>query len=139
MSFFTNTPLVNAQFSTEFARILVIDDEPLVTRTVEQYLKNAGYLDLHLLNDSRLAMDTIAEIDPDLILLDLLMPHVSGLELLETIAGDARFCETSVLVLSSADKGAKYKSIRLGAAGFVDKPVSRDDLLSGIAESLKVL
>lgn len=139
MSFFTNTPLVNAQFSTEYARILVIDDEPLVTRTVCHYLQKAGYQDLHSLNDSRLAIDTIVEVAPDLILLDLIMPHVSGLELLEQIVGDTRFRDASVLVLSSADKSLKYKSIRLGATGFVDKPVSRDDLLSGIEKSLKIL
>jgi CheY-like chemotaxis protein len=139
VNYFVNTSLVNAQVSSEFARILVIDDEPLVTRTVFQYLQNAGYKDVHLVNDSREAIEAVATLLPDLILLDLLMPHVDGLELLEQISSDPKNVEVSVLVFSAADKGMKYKSIRLGAKGFVDKPVSKEELLESIEKALKAV
>ncbi len=108
------------------ARILVIDDDPLVTRTVQAYLKKTGFEDTESLNRSNQAIEKIELFQPDLILLDIFMPDVSGLELLQKIKSQPRFEQVIVLMLSSAEEKEKYRSLEMGAAGFIKKPVTAE-------------
>ena len=69
-------------------RILVVDDIELVSRVVDAQLQNAGFREIRQETDSRLVIDAIGEFKPDMVLLDIFMPHVSGLEILEEIRAD---------------------------------------------------
>jgi len=131
--------LKSIQFACEAVRILAIDDEPLVTRVVSKYLRDEGFEDIRCINDSRIAMSTIDAYQPDLLLLDLEMPHVNGFEIIESISQDPKYEEMIVLVMSAAAKPKKYKSVNLGAVGFIDKPIESKKLISYIRDALRVV
>src|SRR5258705_6473380 len=69
----------------EAARILVIDDEPINIKVIQKYLQDAGYKQVRGITDPTFAMAGIAIEQPDVILLDVMMPRVSGLDLLASI------------------------------------------------------
>ena len=66
-------------------KILIIDDEPVNIALLEDMLTGAGYKHLRSVNDSRTALDTCDSFAPDLILLDLMMPHVDGFAILHSL------------------------------------------------------
>ncbi len=138
MNYFARKSLSETEFSAELARILIVDDSNPVTRVVVKYLDQAGYKDVLAINDSTRAVETIDQYRPDLIILDLIMPEIGGLEIMELIKDKPYFKDITILVFSAADKGTKFRSIRLGAAGFVDKPVSRIELVESVEAALKV-
>lgn len=130
---------IDTEFAFESARVMVIDDEPLVTRTVASVLLHSGFEQVRCVNDSTKAIKEIAKFQPDLLLLDLFMPEVTGHQVLETLRSETRFSDIAILILSAADKASKYKSLRLGATGFVDKPVKPEDLVNAIQHVLRVI
>src|SRR5687768_12446404 len=67
------------------ARIMMVDDDALMTDTVQAYLEEAGYARFICTNDPRNALDIARRESPDLLLLDLVMPNVSGFEVLQSI------------------------------------------------------
>ena len=74
-------------------------------------------------------MDLLAEHKPDMILLDIFMPHISGLELLQMIRQVREYDDIIILMLSSAGADEKFKSLELGAFGFVQKPITAVNLV----------
>jgi putative two-component system response regulator len=106
------------------SRILVVDDEKQTITLLERFLEREGYTDVHTLTDSRQIVTRFDEIRPDLVILDLHMPHVSGLMVLEFIrASIPREAYLPVLVLtgdSSAD--TKLRALSVGATDFLTKP-----------------
>src|SRR5712691_2237459 len=66
-------------------KILIIDDEPSNVALLEDLLRENGYTRIQSVTDSRTALETFATFQPDLILLDLLMPHVDGFAILEAL------------------------------------------------------
>ena len=65
------------------AKIMIVDDEDLVIRVVRRFLSADGYTQFVTLSDPRLALETIAREQPDVVLLDIMMPHITGLDLLK--------------------------------------------------------
>ena len=123
----------------EDARILVIDDEPTITHVVSRHLRRSGYKNIRSMTDSRRALHSIALEKPDLILLDLHMPHLSGLDLLRQIRENPEFSDIIVLILSAASNAEKYKSLNLGAVGFISKPVDAEELGNYVSNALRLL
>ena len=78
-------------------KILIIDDEPANVALLEDMLSEAGYKQLKSVTDSRLALETCETFAPDLVLLDLMMPHVDGFTILHSLrsAGDEVSCRSS--------------------------------------------
>jgi putative two-component system response regulator len=106
------------------ARILIVDDQPANVLLLEALLSRAGYTSIERLTDSRLVLETFAAFQPDLILLDLHMPHLDGLGVLEQlrpfIPADTYL---PVLILTTdASREAKQSALALGARDFVTKP-----------------
>ncbi len=132
-------PITELGYNCETARIIVIDDEQVITDLVATHLELGGFTNVMTLNDSRQATAAIAEYDPDLVLLDISMPHVDGMELLKQIRSNPELDDVVVLILSAARKNVKYRSLRHGARGFVDKPVVPDELLNKIRDVLRVV
>jgi DNA-binding response OmpR family regulator len=123
----------------ESARILIVDDEPLVTRFASATLKRAGFVHVETLNDPFAVLSHIERHPLDLIVLDILMPGKNGLELLQEIRSNANHQDVAVVVLSAADKATKYRSLKLGAIDFIDKPVDPDELELRIRKALRVV
>ncbi len=106
------------------ARILIIDDQQINIELVRNVLEMEGYTQLMELTDSREAIRAIKDFDPHLILLDLMMPHISGLEILKLIKEQNLYKETMPVMVLTADTTYETKKNALiaGAKDFLTKP-----------------
>ena len=118
--------------------LLVVDDDSLVVRAVCAHLKQSGYLNVVGLTDPKQVLDWMLEFHPDLVLLDIFMPEMSGLELLKQIRETRELDQSVVLMLSSAGEEERYESLELGAMGFIQKPATAQQLDTEIQRMLKV-
>ncbi|MGH2355451.1 MAG: HD domain-containing phosphohydrolase [Chloroflexota bacterium] len=121
------------------ARILIVDDLPGNVDLLECILHQAGYADVLSTTDPRLVSALQAEFRPDLILLDLHMPHLDGLQVLERL-GPAMTKETylPVLVLTGdSGRDAKQRALTLGAKDFLTKPFDRAEVVLRIKNLLE--
>ncbi|HEX6039230.1 HD domain-containing phosphohydrolase [Longimicrobium sp.] len=106
------------------SRILVVDDEKQSITLLERFLEREGYNDVHTITDSRQIVTRFDEVRPDLVILDLHMPHVSGLMVLEFIrASIPRDAYLPVLVLTGdGSEQTKLRALSVGATDFLVKP-----------------
>jgi two-component system, OmpR family, response regulator MprA len=110
--------------------ILVVDDEPAVRDAVDRALRMEGH-EVTLAEDGRAALDAVAAAPPDVLVLDLLMPHVDGLEVCRRMraAGD----RTPVLVLTARDAVAdRVRGLDAGADDYLVKPFALEELLARV-------
>jgi putative two-component system response regulator len=111
-------------------KILVIDDEPANVALLEDMLSEGGYARVKSITDSRLAMETYETFEPDLVLLDLMMPHVDGFTILESLRAAARGSFFPVIVLTAdANEDTKLRALRAGATDFLLKPFDQLEVL----------
>lgn len=121
------------------AEILIIDDEPVNLKVAQKYLKEAGYQNVSSTCDSRNALSLIQQRQPDLVLLDLMMPDVDGLALLRLMRAEPKLRQIPVIVLTATDeRSVKRTALELGANDFLTKPVDPTDLLPRIRNVLGV-
>lgn len=119
--------------------ILLVDDEPMLTELIAAYLEEAGYSRLITVNDAETAFDIARQRRPALILLDLMMPKVSGFEILEQLRTDPMLRYTPVIVLTAAtDPATKLRALQLGASEFLAKPVDESELVIRVRNSLAI-
>jgi PleD family two-component response regulator len=120
-------------------KILIIDDERINVVLLEQLLQQRGYSRVLGVTDSRKALETCAAFDPDLILLDLIMPHLDGFAILETLrSGDASENFLPIVVLTAdISEEAKGRALEAGATDFLVKPVSQTEALLRIRNLLE--
>jgi len=122
------------------ASILAIDDEPLNTRVLQRLLEHAGYLDVRCLTDPRDVLPTFLEFRPDLILLDLHMPHFDGFAVMERLQPWLSPDEYLPIVVLTADITAesKRRALAAGAADFLTKPFDSVEVLLRIQNLLEI-
>jgi len=115
-------------------KILVVDDEPQITRVLRTSLSTHGY-DVRIANDGESALDSFQEFNPDLVITDLSMPRMTGIELCENIRDHS---EVPIIVLSVRGED-KYKidALDRGADDYVTKPFSINELLARIRANLR--
>jgi len=119
------------------SKIVVVDDEPTTLDMLEMFLQAEGYENIVLVNDSTRALETIFEERADLVLLDLMMPDIGGLEILRIMAEDGDLRSIPVVVFSStSDHDVKLQALELGAAEFLAKPVDPSELALRVRNSL---
>jgi two-component system KDP operon response regulator KdpE len=115
-------------------KVLVIDDEPPIRKLLRMGLNTQGYTVLEAPN-GKTALDLLAEA-PELIILDLGLPDMAGLDLLRTIR--ARNESVPVVVLSSrGDEAGKVQALDLGADDYVTKPFGMEELLARMRTALR--
>ena len=120
------------------ARILIIDDEDANIEILRRILMRAGFTRVETTNDSRLATALYVEHRPDLILLDLHMPHVDGLEVMDQLNEIAEASYLPILILSAdLTPDARREALSRGAKDFVNKPFQSDELLLRIKTLLE--
>lgn len=119
-------------------KIMLIDDDVTTCNVLCHFLLNQGFTWVETVNDSRDAVAAVEHSRPDLILLDLMMPHVNGLEIIQQLWEHDLLNHTSVLMLTAMeDEASRKKAILYGATDFVIKPVSSLDLGRRIAQALE--
>jgi DNA-binding response OmpR family regulator len=118
-------------------RILVADDEPHIRRILCTLLRNARY-EVDEAVDGREALDRVdSEALYDFILLDLMMPEASGLEVLKSIREHERRWDTPVIILTAKGQDTdRQEALKAGADDFLTKPFSPKKLLARIREIL---
>jgi two-component system KDP operon response regulator KdpE len=115
-------------------RILIIDDEPQITRVLRAALSAQGY-DIRTANDPEEGLELYREWSPDLVVTDLMMPTMSGVEVTRAIR--VRFA-TPIIILSVRDhERSKVEALDAGADDYVTKPFSIQELLARIRAHLR--
>lgn len=115
-------------------RILVVDDEPQLTRVLRTGLSSHGY-DVRVAADGLSALDTFGDWHPDLVVTDIAMPHIDGLELCRRLRA---ISSVPILVLSArGEERTKVEALDLGADDYVTKPFGIDELLARVRVALR--
>jgi DNA-binding response OmpR family regulator len=118
-------------------KILIVDDETDVVEMVERTLQTEGF-DVVCAYDGISALDIVAAEKPDLVLLDIMMPMMSGYEVCEQIKANPETQELPVICVSSSHADdARVKSIQAGASALIVKPFLPKDLVAQIRRYLK--
>ena len=117
--------------------VLLIDDEPQVLRSMEMLLRSSGIDPVLTVNDSREVLPLLTRQSVAAILLDLSMPHVSGEELLESIASE--YPDIPVIIVTATnDLDTAVKCVRVGAFDYLVKPVDEDQFLSSVKRAMQM-
>lgn len=118
-------------------RILLVDDEPINIKVVRKYLAAAGYSEFDSTCQATEVLPRLIRFEPDLVLLDIVMPNLSGLELLEAVRADAQFSHLPIIMLTAVeDRETKCRALALGATDFLAKPVDPSELVSRVRNVL---
>jgi two-component system response regulator ResD len=117
------------------ASILVVDDEPTIAEIVARYLERAGYA-TRTAADGAEALALVAQRRPDLVVLDLMLPGVDGLEVLRRLHQDGD--RTPVVLLTArGEESDRVSGLRLGADDYVVKPFSPTELVARVGAVLR--
>ena len=118
------------------ARILIVDDEPFNVDVLLQELEELDY-ELITASNGKEALDKIKGQQPDLILLDLMMPVLDGFAVLSEIKGDNDLRDIPVIIVSAAsDSKSIVKGIKQGADDYITKPIDAESLKSKLKDHL---
>jgi CheY-like chemotaxis protein len=119
------------------ARILAVDDDKFMRELVELHLIARGHSVLCAADASQ-ALQALLDEDFDLVISDIHMPHFDGLELLKAIRGDAKTCDTPVILLTRlADEGVFQQAIKHGADQYLTKPLRVEQLLWEVEKAIR--
>jgi diguanylate cyclase (GGDEF)-like protein len=117
--------------------IMMVDDEEVNLDVIQALLEDAGYRRFVPTSEPLQALEMLAEHRPDVLLLDLMMPGLSGFELLKMMRADDALRHTPVIVLtSSTDAETKLQALELGATDFLAKPVDPSELALRLRNTL---
>jgi class 3 adenylate cyclase len=118
-------------------RVLVVDDTPASVRLLVAVLENEGY-DVVIAEDGGEALRRIAEDQPDLVLLDLLMPVMDGYEVCKELRADPATAFLPIVMLTSAGAEERVTALEAGADDFLNKPFDRAELLARVRSLLRI-
>src|SRR5580704_1805002 len=120
----------------ERRRILVVDDEPQITRVLRTSLSSQGY-DLRVANDGETALEIMKDWSPELVITDLSMPNMDGLELCRKLRLTTQI---PIIVLSvRGEEKTKVQALDAGADDYVTKPFGIEELLARVRANLRRL
>lgn len=127
-------PLSRPLFDQRLGRVLVVDDDPAIRHMFSQFLDHEGYR-VEAVPDAPSAINMLQEQDFDVVLLDQMMPGMSGLEFLATARVQNIYLPPVVMITGADDVGLARRALQAGATACVRKPVNSDNVLY-IVESL---
>ena len=117
-------------------KILVADDEPNIVISLEYLLKREGYA-VSIAHDGQEALDAIARDLPDLLLLDVMMPHKTGFEVCQAVRAVEAWRSLKILMLTAKGRETDVvKGLALGADAYMTKPFSTRELVQKVAQML---
>lgn len=113
-------------------RILIVDDEPNIVVPLEFLMRREGY-EVAVAGDGQAALDALEAGAPDLVILDVMLPKLSGFEVCRRIRADPRWPRVKVLMLTARGRDQEVeKGLGLGADAYVTKPFSTRELVARI-------
>jgi DNA-binding response OmpR family regulator len=125
-----------AQMAT---RILVVEDDPDIAALVTRYLDKAGYSTAHV-SSGREAIDTVRAKVPDLVVLDLMLPQVDGLEVCRVLRSHEKTAAIPIIMLTArAEESDRIVGLEIGADDYLAKPFSPNELVARVRALLRRL
>ncbi len=117
-------------------RVLLADDEPNILLSLEYLMKREGY-EVHVARSGTEALQMLRHVRPALVLLDVMMPGLSGFEVCQELRADETLRATRVLMLTAKGRDTDVaKGLGVGADAYVTKPFSTKDLVQKVREML---
>lgn len=121
------------------SKIMIVDDEAMNIKILRRLLELEGFTNFVTTSDAPTALSLIRQEQPDVVLLDLMMPFVSGLDILAEVRGDATISFIPVVILTAVtDHDTRVRAVELGATDFLNKPVDASELLPRVRNVLAV-
>lgn len=119
------------------ATVMMVDDEPVLIDVIQASLEEDGYRNFVATTNPLEALEMLNAIRPDVLLLDVVMPQMNGLEVLKRLRGNPALHETPVIILTAASEPkVKLAALELGAADFLAKPVDPSELVLRLRNTL---
>ena len=121
------------------AKIMIVDDEPINVKVVRRYLSDAGYRNFVTTTSPSEVPSLLGKERPDALLLDIVMPEVSGLDILRQIRADPHHAHLPVVILTAVDdRDTMVCALELGATDFLRKPIDSVELVPRVRNALVV-
>src|SRR5580765_7826369 len=118
-------------------RILIVEDDPDIAALVARYLDKAGFVTERVAS-GREALQTIAARPPELLVLDLMLPHVDGLEVCRLLrANEATAAIPIIMLTARAEESERIVGLELGADDYLAKPFSPNELVARVRALLR--
>ncbi len=120
------------------ARVLVVDDAKPIVMVIDTNLRLAGY-DVLTAYNGREALQAIREHRPDCVILDIMMPEMSGWEVLEEVRADPEIAKTQIMMLTAlGDDSDISRGYELGVDMYLTKPFEPDELIEFVERVLEI-
>lgn len=117
--------------------IMMVDDEPIILETLQMFLEDAGYGNFITTTEPKKALNMVVLKKPDVVLLDVMMPEITGLDILEQMRSKEALRHIPTIILTSAtDPQTKLQALELGATDFLAKPVDPSELALRLRNTL---
>ncbi len=130
------SPLLGSRTAKRMPSILIVDDDLTLLELLSVHLSNGG-LQVSVAPDAAVALRSIIENPPDLIILDIGLPYLDGMEVLAALKSDPASKHIPVIVLTGHEDPSEYvQASNLGADGYLHKPVDREKLINEIFSRL---
>lgn len=121
------------------SKILIVEDDEKISMALTIRLRSAGY-EVLAAHDALMAVSTARKAQPDLVLLDIMMPGGNGFTVAENLQNLSETAKTPIIFLTASKKpGLKERAEEIGAAGFIEKPYDGDSLVSQVESVLNQL
>src|SRR5438309_1634869 len=118
-------------------RILIVEDDPDIAHLVVRYLEKAGFTTEHVAS-GREALQTAIAHPPDLLVLDLMLPHVDGLEICRRLRAAEATAGVPIIILTArAEESEKIAGLEIGADDYLAKPFSPNELVARVRALLR--
>ncbi len=119
------------------SRILVVEDDPDIAQLVARYLAKAGFT-TEVIASGREALAAIGARPPDLLILDLMLPHVDGLEICRVVRGNEKTAAIPIIMLTArAEESDRIVGLEIGADDYLSKPFSPNELVARVRALLR--
>ena len=130
--------MASDESTTPRSKILIADDNRQNCELLDAYLSEGGY-EISVAYDGQETLDKVAECQPDLILLDIMMPKLSGYEICQKLREDELTKQISILMVTALnEQGDIEKAVNAGCDDFLTKPVNRLELQTRVRSLLRV-
>ena len=118
-------------------KVMILDDIPVNTRLLEKILERENF-QLSIYNNSSLALESLPEIMPDVLLLDIMMPGIDGLTFLTRLREDHAYDNVRVIMISAVSESEEIiKASQLGANDYITKPINPKRVVASVYNQIK--
>jgi DNA-binding response OmpR family regulator len=119
-------------------KVMLVDDEEHFLKITKINLEKTGKYEVETISDAADIVSRVKSFNPDIILLDILMPKVDGVEVCKMLNGDPVVSRIPIITLSALDTDKdKLMMYKLGIVDFLVKPIEKDELISKIEKALQ--